>query len=82
MPDEMPCNFPLFAGCAKRCACGARSQRLRSGRCDRKRWAVKAGKHNLEVLIVSNDKDMMQLVGKNVRTLRTGSGGLKGDYRG
>jgi DNA polymerase-1 len=41
--------------------------------------AVKAGQHNLEVLIVSNDKDMMQLVGKNVRTLRTGSGGLKGD---
>src|SRR5438105_1544059 len=41
--------------------------------------AVKAGKHNLEVLIVSNDKDMMQLVGKSVRTLRTGSGGAKGD---
>jgi DNA polymerase I len=41
--------------------------------------AVKAGKNNLEVLIVSNDKDMMQLVGKSVRTLRTGSGGLKGD---
>src|SRR5882762_1434875 len=41
--------------------------------------AVKAGKHNLEVLIVSNDKDMMQLVGKTVRTLRTGSGGAKGD---
>src|SRR6266481_3509101 len=41
--------------------------------------AVKAGENNLEVLIVSNDKDMMQLVGKNVRTLRTGSGGLKGD---
>ena len=41
--------------------------------------AVKAGANNLEVLIVSNDKDMMQLVGKNVRTLRTGSGGLKGD---
>jgi DNA polymerase I len=41
--------------------------------------AVKAGKHNLEVLIVSNDKDMMQLVGKRVRTLRTGSGGAKGD---
>ncbi|HEX4546349.1 MAG TPA: DNA polymerase, partial [Candidatus Acidoferrum sp.] len=41
--------------------------------------AVKAGKQNLEVLIVSNDKDMMQLVGKNVRTLRTGSGGAKGD---
>ena len=41
--------------------------------------AVKAGKQNFDVLIVSNDKDMMQLVGKNVRTLRTGSGGLKGD---
>src|ERR1700757_2601883 len=41
--------------------------------------AVKAAKNNIEVLIVSNDKDMMQLVGKNVRTLRTGSGGLKGD---
>ncbi|MBS1839869.1 MAG: DNA polymerase I [Acidobacteria bacterium] len=41
--------------------------------------AVKASKQNMDVLIVSNDKDMMQLVGKNVRTLRTGSGGLKGD---
>jgi DNA polymerase I len=41
--------------------------------------AVKAGKQNVEVLIVSNDKDMMQLVGNGVRTLRTGSGGAKGD---
>jgi DNA polymerase-1 len=41
--------------------------------------AVKGAKQNLDVLIVSNDKDMMQLVGKNVRTLRTGSGGAKGD---
>jgi DNA polymerase-1 len=41
--------------------------------------AVKAVMHNLDVLIVSNDKDMMQLVGKSVRTLRTGSGGAKGD---
>ena len=41
--------------------------------------AVKAAKLSMDVLIVSNDKDMMQLVGKNVRTLRTGSGGLKGD---
>jgi DNA polymerase-1 len=41
--------------------------------------AVEAGNHNLDVLIVSNDKDMMQLVGKSVRTLRTGSGGAKGD---
>src|SRR6202165_4718310 len=41
--------------------------------------AIKAAKHDLEVLIVSNDKDMMQLVGKSVRTLRTGSGGAKAD---
>ncbi|HLK03088.1 MAG TPA: DNA polymerase I [Candidatus Acidoferrum sp.] len=41
--------------------------------------ALTASKQNFEVLIVSNDKDMMQLVGKNVRTLRTGSGGAKGD---
>ncbi len=41
--------------------------------------AVEGAKQNLDVLIVSNDKDMMQLVGKNVRTLRTGSGGAKGD---
>lgn len=41
--------------------------------------AKQAAKEGFEVLIVSNDKDMMQLVGKNVRTLKTGSGGAKGD---
>src|SRR6266852_3396107 len=41
--------------------------------------ALKGAKGQLEVLIVSNDKDMMQLVGKSVRTLRTGSGGAKAD---
>src|SRR5438445_10634196 len=41
--------------------------------------AKKAAESALEVLIVSNDKDMMQLVGKNIRTLRTGSGGAKAD---
>src|SRR5215510_14080168 len=41
--------------------------------------STKAAKQGFEVLIVSNDKDMMQLVGKNVRTLKTGSGGAKGD---
>jgi DNA polymerase-1 len=41
--------------------------------------AVQAAKKNLDVLVISNDKDMMQLVGKNVRTLRTGSGGAKAD---
>jgi DNA polymerase-1 len=41
--------------------------------------ATQGAKKQLDVLIVSNDKDMMQLVGKNVRTLRTGSGGAKAD---
>jgi len=41
--------------------------------------AVQAAKQGFEVLVISNDKDMMQLVGKNVRTLKTGSGGAKGD---
>jgi DNA polymerase I len=34
---------------------------------------------NLDVLVVSNDKDMMQLVNSGVRILRTGSGGAKAD---
>jgi len=41
--------------------------------------AVQGANKNLDVLVISNDKDMMQLVGKNVRTLRTGSGGAKAD---
>jgi DNA polymerase-1 len=41
--------------------------------------ALKGAAGGLEVLIVSNDKDMMQLVGDGVKTLRTGSGGAKAD---
>src|SRR5437879_3588415 len=41
--------------------------------------AMQGAKKQLEVLIVSNDKDMMQLVGESVRTLRTGSRGAKAD---
>ncbi len=40
---------------------------------------TQAAQQGFEVLIVSNDKDMMQLVGKNIRTLKTGPGGAKGD---
>jgi DNA polymerase I len=41
--------------------------------------AQQASKQKLDVLIVTNDKDMMQLVCGNVRVLRTGSGGAKSD---
>jgi DNA polymerase I len=41
--------------------------------------AQQASKKNLDVLLITNDKDMMQLVGQSVRVLRTGSGGAKGD---
>jgi DNA polymerase-1 len=41
--------------------------------------ARQAARKNVEVLIISNDKDMMQLVNGGVRILRTGSGGAKSD---
>ena len=41
--------------------------------------AKKGAEENLEVLVISNDKDMMQLVSPGVRILRTGSGGAKAD---
>ncbi|HKE09395.1 MAG TPA: DNA polymerase I [Candidatus Acidoferrum sp.] len=41
--------------------------------------ARKAAAKKLDVLVVSNDKDMMQLVNSGVRILRTGSGGAKAD---
>src|SRR6201993_2093159 len=41
--------------------------------------AKKAAGSKIDVLVVSNDKDMMQLVNPGVRILRTGSGGAKAD---
>ncbi len=41
--------------------------------------AKQAAEKNLDVLVVSNDKDMMQLVTPGVRILRTGTGGAKAD---
>jgi DNA polymerase-1 len=41
--------------------------------------AVQAAKQKLDVVLVTNDKDMMQLVGKNVRVLRMQTGGAKND---
>ena len=39
----------------------------------------KGAAKNLDVLVISNDKDMMQLVNDGVRVLRTGTGGVKAD---
>jgi DNA polymerase-1 len=41
--------------------------------------ALQASKLKLDVLLITNDKDMMQLVCGNVRVLRTGTGGAKSD---
>lgn len=41
--------------------------------------AKQAAKNNLDVLVISNDKDMLQLVKGGVRILRTGTGGAKAD---
>jgi len=41
--------------------------------------AEQAAKQKLDVLLVTNDKDMMQLVGDGVRVLRAGTGGIKND---
>jgi DNA polymerase I len=41
--------------------------------------AKKGAELNLDVMVISNDKDMMQLVNPGVRILRTGSGGAKAD---
>ena len=41
--------------------------------------SVQAAKQKLDVLLVTNDKDMMQLVGSGVRVLRPGTGGMKND---
>jgi DNA polymerase-1 len=38
-----------------------------------------AAQQNLDVLVISNDKDMMQLVNAGVRILKTGTGGAKAD---
>jgi DNA polymerase I len=41
--------------------------------------AEQGAKQKLDVLLVTNDKDMMQLVGDGVRVLRPGTGGMKND---
>ncbi len=41
--------------------------------------AEQAAKQKLDVLLITNDKDMMQLVADGIRVLRAGTGGIKND---
>jgi DNA polymerase I len=79
MPDEMRAQIPLV----RRLCEALRLQILEFEGYEADdvigAMAVQAAKKNLDVLVISNDKDMMQLVGQNVRTMRTGSGGAKSD---
>jgi DNA polymerase I len=79
MPDEMRSQIPLV----RRLCEVLRLKILEFGGYEADdvigAMALQGAKKNLDVLIISNDKDMMQLVGPNVRTVRTGSGGAKGD---
>lgn len=79
MPDEMSVQLPYV-----RRLCGAMSLpilELDGFEADDVigTMARQAAKKKLDVFVISNDKDMMQLVNSGVRILRTGSGGAKAD---
>ena len=79
MPDEMRVQLPFVRRLCK--AMSLPILELQGYEADDVIGAIatQAAKQNVEVLIISNDKDMMQLVNGGVRILRTGSGGAKSD---
>ncbi len=79
MPDEMRVQLPLVRRLCE--AMRLPVLELQGYEADDVIGAIakQAAKQNVEVLIISNDKDMMQLVNGGVRILRTGSGGAKSD---
>ncbi|HVH73096.1 MAG TPA: DNA polymerase I [Candidatus Dormibacteraeota bacterium] len=79
MPDDMRVQIPLVRRLCEAMRLPALEERGYEADDVIGTIAMQAARQGFEVLIVSNDKDMMQLVGKNVRTLKTGSGGAKGD---
>jgi DNA polymerase-1 len=79
MPDDMKAQIPLVRRLCEAMRLPILEERGYEADDVIGTIATQAAKQGFEVLIVSNDKDMMQLVGKSVRTLKTGSGGLKGD---
>ena len=79
MPDEMRVQIPLVRRLCEAMRLPILEERGFEADDVIGTIAKQAAKQGFEVLIVSNDKDMMQLVRKNVRTLKTGSGGAKGD---
>jgi len=54
-------------------------EKATSGRRDRHRQKSRRPRQDFEVLIVSNDKEHDAAGGENIRTLKTSSGGAKGD---
>jgi len=79
MPDDMKVQIPLVRRLCEALRLRVLEERGYEADDVIGTVATQAAKQGFEVLIISNDKDMMQLVGKNVRTLKTGSGGGKGD---
>src|SRR5437773_8933834 len=79
MPDDMRVQIPLVRRLCEAMRLSVLEERGYEADDVIGTIATEAARQGFEVLIVSNDKDMMQLVGKNVRTLKTGSGGAKGD---
>src|SRR5438067_13760864 len=79
MPDEMRVQIPLVRRLCEAMRLPILEERGFEADDVIGTIAKQAAKQGFEVLIVSNDKDMMQLVGENVRTLKTGSGAKKGD---
>src|ERR1700739_2602136 len=79
MPDEMTVQLPYV----RRLCEALRLPIVELDACEAEdvsgTWARQAATQNLDVMIISNDKDMMQLVNGGVRILRTGTGGAKAD---
>src|SRR5262252_2305432 len=79
MPDDMKVQIPLVRRLCEAMRLAVLEERGYEADDVIGTIATQAASQGFEVLIISNDKDMMQLVGKNVRTLKTASGGAKGD---
>jgi len=80
MPDEMRVQLPFVRRLCEALRLPVLEVKgYESGRRDRNDGGQSRENTIWKCWIVSNDKDMMQLVGRRGARLRTGSGGAKGD---